>query len=236
MTLVHGVIDDSDITARILFPTREREPFLPFERFAESVATSRKKGDLHAHLGQEVVTYVLEGHIEHEYGAGVHDNLTEGSILVLTASDEVRHALTMEKGHTARWLSIVSRLPEHAEPAPSSLKIRTPKPSPVGSDGAARTSLIGPNGAVPSSSGLELTDVAFAKRGSAFFRLGHDRRGLVYALHGTGAVDDHELELGHGALLENMSAISIQGEAGYRVALASVPRSGPESSPGDAGK
>jgi len=33
-----------------------------------------------------------------------------------------------------------------------------------------------------------------------------------------------------------MSAISIQGEAGYRVALASVPRSGPESSPGDAGK
>ena len=91
MTLVHGVIDDSDITARILFPTREREPFLPFERFAESVATSRKKGDLHAHLGQEVVTYVLEGHIEHEYGAGVHDNLTEGSILVLTASDEVRH-------------------------------------------------------------------------------------------------------------------------------------------------
>jgi len=57
MSIVHGVIDDSDITARILFPTREKEPFLPFERFAESVATSRKKGDLHAHLGQEVVTY-----------------------------------------------------------------------------------------------------------------------------------------------------------------------------------
>src|SRR5947199_7647764 len=131
---------------------------------------------------------------------------------------------------------MLARLPGLTRLAPSSLKIRTPESAHVGSDGAARTSLIGPNGAVPSSSGLELTDVAFAKRGSAFFRLGHDRRGLVYALHGTGAVDDHELALGHGALLENMSAISIQGEAGYRVALASVPRSGPESSPGDAGK
>src|SRR5205823_5465832 len=79
MSIVHGVIDDSDITARILFPTREKEPFLPFERFAESVATSRKKGDLHAHLGQEVVTYVLEGTVDHEYGAGVHDNLTPAS-------------------------------------------------------------------------------------------------------------------------------------------------------------
>jgi len=235
MSIVHGVIDDSDITARILFPTREKEPFLPFERFAESVATSRKKGDLHAHLGQEVVTYVLEGTVDHEYGAGVHDNLTPGSILVLTASQEVRHALTMEKGRTARWLSIVARLPGLTGLAPSSLKIRTPESAPVGSDGAARTSLIGPNGAVPSSAGLELTDIAFAKRGSAFFRLGHDRRGLVYVLHGTGSVDDHELELGHGALLENMSAISIQGEAGYRIALASVPRSGPESSSGGAG-
>src|SRR5205823_5465831 len=89
-------------------------------------------------------------------------------------------------------------------------------------------------GARQLDAGLELTDIAFAKRGSAFFRLGHDRRGLVYVLHGTGSVDDHELELGHGALLENMSAISIQGEAGYRIALASVPRSGPESSSGGA--
>src|SRR5437762_12029058 len=124
MSIVHGVIYYSDITARILFPTREKEPFLPFERFAESVATSRKKGDLHAHLGQEVVTYVLEGTVDHEYGAGVHDTLTPGAILALTASEEVRHALTMEKGHTARWLSIVAGLPAPAASAPPSLTIR----------------------------------------------------------------------------------------------------------------
>src|SRR5438876_12031546 len=109
MTLVHGVIDDSDITARILFPTREREPFLPFERFAESVATSRKKGDLHAHLGQDDVTYILECTVDHEYGAGVHDDLTPASILVLTAAVEVRRARSMEKWHTLGWLSRVAR-------------------------------------------------------------------------------------------------------------------------------
>src|SRR5205823_7786518 len=126
----------------------QQQPFPPYERFPETVAASRKEGPLHAHPGQEVVTYVLEGTVDPEYGAGVHDNLTPGSILVLTASQEVRHALTMEKGHTARWLSIVARLPGLTGLAPSSLKIRTPESAPVGSDGAARTSLIGPNGAV----------------------------------------------------------------------------------------
>jgi redox-sensitive bicupin YhaK (pirin superfamily) len=226
MTVVQGDIDSTDITARLLFPTPERKAFLPFERFAESVATSRKKGELHAHTGQEVVTYVLEGYIDHEYGAGVHDNLTQGSVLLLTAPapDEVRHALTMERGRTARWLSIVARLPPLAEPATPSLKIKTPASAPVGSDGTVRVPLIGPNGAVPSSSGLELTDIAFEKRGNAFVRLGRDRRGLAYALQGTGSIDDHELEPGHGALLEKMSAISVQGEAGYRIVYASLPR------------
>src|SRR5437762_12642369 len=132
MSIVHGVIDDSDITARILFPTREKEPFLPFERFAESVATSRKKGDLHAHLGQEVVTYVLECTVDHEYGAGVHDNLPPGSILVLTASQAVRHAQTMEKEHTGRWLSLDASFPVLSGFAASSLKIRTPKAARIG--------------------------------------------------------------------------------------------------------
>src|SRR5439155_24534422 len=44
MTLVHGVIDDSDITARILFPTQQREPFLPLELVAEPAAPPRTEG------------------------------------------------------------------------------------------------------------------------------------------------------------------------------------------------
>src|SRR5437773_1508292 len=74
------------------------------------------------------------------------------------------------------------------------------------------------------SSGLELIDIGFAKEATAFLRVGRDRRGIAYVLSGIGSVENHGLEPGHGVLLENMSGLSLHGEAGYRVALASVPR------------
>jgi redox-sensitive bicupin YhaK (pirin superfamily) len=94
----------------------------------------------------------------------------------------------------------------------------------VGSDGTVRTSLVGSNGPARTSSGLELIDIGFAKEATAFLRVGRDRRGIAYVLSGIGSVENHGLEPGHGVLLENMSGLSLHGEAGYRVALASVPR------------
>src|SRR5256885_1380146 len=101
------------MTAHLLFPTHNEPSFLPFQRFAESMATSRKKGELHSHVGEE---------------------------------------------------------------------------------------------------------------GTTFLRVGRDRRGIAYALSGIGSVNDHSLEPGHAVLLENRSGLSLNGEAGYRVAFASVPR------------
>ena len=212
------------MTAHLLFPTRDAPSFLPFQRFAESMATSRKKGELHSHIGEEVITYVLEGYIDHEDGSGNHASLTQGSLLVLTARDEARHALRMERGRTARWLSIVVRLPAAGEAPSTSLQVMTPERASVGSDGTIRTSLVGPNGPARASSGLELSDIGFVKEGTGFLRVGRDRRGIAYVLSGVGSVNDHSLEPGHAVLLENRSGLSLNGEAGYRVALASVPR------------
>ena len=212
------------MTAHLLFPTHNEPSFLPFQRFAESMATSRKKGELHSHVGEEVITYVLEGYIDHEDGSGNHASLTQGSLLVLTARDETRHALRMERGRTARWLSIVVRLPAGGEAPSAALQVLTPERPSVGSDGTIRTALIGSNGPARTSSDLEFTDIGFVKEGTTFLRVGRDRRGIAYALSGIGSVNDHSLEPGHAVLLENRSGLSLNGEAGYRVAFASVPR------------
>jgi len=224
MAIVHGEIDASDVTTHLLFPTRDKRLFLPFERFAESVATSRKKGEMHPHVGEEVIAYVLEGSIDHEDGSGNHADLTQGSLLVLTAQDEIRHALRMERGRTARWLSVVVRLPPSAVQPTRSFQVLKPERPSAGSDGTIRTPLVGSNGPARTSSGLELVEIEFVKGGTAFLRMGRDRRGVAYALGGVGSIEDHALEPGHGALLENMSALSIHADPGYRVALASVPR------------
>src|SRR5438128_8849961 len=112
LTIVHGEIDASDTTAHLLFPTRDEQPFLPFQRFAESMATSRRKGEMHPHIGEEVIQYVLEGYIDHEDGSGNHTSLTEGSILVLTAQDEVQHAIRKDRGLTYILHTIVENKPE----------------------------------------------------------------------------------------------------------------------------
>ena len=75
--------DLSDPTAHLLMPTAEQGPFPPFDRFAESVATSRMQAGLHPHLSEEVVAYVLDGYVRHEDGTGNHTVMNPGSVLVV---------------------------------------------------------------------------------------------------------------------------------------------------------
>src|SRR5207249_2366261 len=118
--------DLSDPTSHLLMPTAEQGPFPPFDRFAETVATKRIQVGLHPHLAEEVVAYVLDGYVHHEDG-GTHTVLSPGSVLVVTAHQEIRHELTMQpsqEGGSARWLSIVLRLPWHTEAPPTSIQIK----------------------------------------------------------------------------------------------------------------
>ena len=99
--------DLSDPTSHLLMPTAEQGPFPPFDRFAETVATKRIQVGLHPHLAEEVVAYVLDGYVHHEDG-GTHTVLSPGSVLVVTAHQEIRHELTMQpsqEGRSARWQS-----------------------------------------------------------------------------------------------------------------------------------
>src|SRR2546423_15320579 len=81
--------DLSDPTSHLLMPTAEQGPFPPYDRFAETVATSRMQLGLHSHLAEEVVTYVLDGSVHHEDGGGPHTVLSPGSVLVITAHQGV---------------------------------------------------------------------------------------------------------------------------------------------------
>src|SRR5438445_13884848 len=80
--------DLSDPTAHLLMPTVEQGPFLPFERFAQTLATRRTQLGLHPHRVEEVVTYVLDGYVHHEDGSGTHTVLAPGPVLGVTAATE----------------------------------------------------------------------------------------------------------------------------------------------------
>lgn len=223
LKIVHGEIDASDRTTSLLFPNRDQGPWLPFERFSETMTTARTKLGRHPHQTQEVLIYMVEGEVDHVDGSGKREALTPGSVAVLTAHEEISHDLEMLRGKRARWLSVVIRMPWHTEPPPTKVQIKTAGAATEQSDGTVQKPVVGPLARADASSGLECTDIEFARNATAFFRIGRGRRAVAYVLSGSGMVDDVPIKSGSGALLENTSAVAIGGSPGYRIVLATVP-------------
>src|SRR5213593_2873787 len=224
LKIVQGEIDASDKTTSLLLPNRDQGPWLPIERFAETMTTSRTKLGRHPHQAEEVLIYMVEGEVDHVDGSGRRDALTPGSVAVLTAHEEISHDLEMLEGKRARWLSVVIRLSWHTEPPPTSIQIKMAGDPAEGSDGTVQRPVVGPLARADASSGLECTDIEFARKATGFFRIGRNRRAVAYVLAGSGMIDDVPIKSGSWALLENMSAVAIGGSPGYRIVLASVPR------------
>src|SRR2546430_16999654 len=76
LTIAHGEIDASDKTTSLLFPTRAQAPWLPFERFAETMTTARTKLGRHGHHAEEVVIYLVDGEDDHVADPGPRSALT----------------------------------------------------------------------------------------------------------------------------------------------------------------
>lgn len=229
----HGMVvirssheDLSDPTSHLLMPTAEQGPFLPFDRFAETVATKRKQVGLHPHLAEEVVAYVLDGYVHHEDGSGKHSVLNLGSVLVVTAHEEVRHELTMQpsqEGRSARWISLVLRLPWHTEEPPTSIQIKDAGDATQALDGTVRRPVVGPLARAETFRGLECTDIEFTREANVSFPIDRGRRGVVYVLHGSGMIEKNPVETGRGALFEHVSRLTMHGSPRFRAFLATIP-------------
>lgn len=221
--VVHGEIDADERTTRLLFPTKDAPAWLPFERFAESMTTARDQTGRHAHMAQEVVMYMLEGEIVHVDQTGRRETLTPGSTVVLTAHEESSHELVPSKGKRARWLSVVVRLPWHTEPPPTSLQVKGPSEATEAPDGTVQRPVVGPLARADSRTGLQVLDIAFARKGTGFYKIGRGHRAVAYALDGTGTINDVPVNPGSGVLLEDVPSLALSGTPGYRVVLAMIP-------------
>ena len=218
--------DLSDPTSHLLMPTAEQATFPPYDRFAETVATRRMQLGLHSHLAEEVVTYVLDGSVHHEDGGGTHTVLSPGSVLVITAHQEIRHELTLQptqEGRSARWLSIVLRLPWHTQAPPTSIQIKDAGDATESLDGTIQRPVVGALARADTFMQLECTDLEFTREADVSFPIDRHRRGVAYVLRGSGMIEKKPVEMGHGALFENVAKLSLYASPGFRVFLATVP-------------
>jgi quercetin 2,3-dioxygenase len=226
LRVVSSRIDLDDTSGRVLFPSMAQGPWLPFLRFAET-RTTRAENDPggHPHRREEVMNYILEGHVDYEDDLGHRSLLGPGTVVLLTARDEVRHNLIANSDSPARWLSVVVECPPSSgEPYHRFQTAPGATPAPAG-DGSIERRLVGSGAPVLASSGLTCTDVELRAGARCVRTLPRGQRAVVYVYEGSGRVDDRPVETGNGALLENATEIVFRAETGARVLFASAPRS-----------
>ncbi len=223
LRLVPGEVQARNATTRMVMPTSTQPAWAPFERVGEVLVTTAREFPSHAHQRQEVLTYMVEGFAIYEREEESPQRLLPGAIRLLTSHGKSTHRIKPERGGPIRWFSVVVGLPKGAEDEVR-LQIGRSTPEGVPGEGAIVRPLVGPRAKISSARGLESTDVEFMESGTTFQKVGHDRRGVVYALSGRGMIDSQALDVGEGVLVENAAGIAIQGLPGFRVVLSTMPR------------
>ncbi|MCI4352970.1 MAG: pirin family protein [Thermoplasmata archaeon] len=223
--VVASRIELDDVAGRVLFPSLLQGPWLPFLRFAETSTTGDDAdAEGHSHYEEEVLNYILAGRVDYEDETGQHSVLEPGTVEFLTAREATRHKLRVPKqGFQTRWLSVVVQFPR-GSPGPTHPIQVAPGPMRYrASEATIERFLVGPEALVASGAGLECIDIEFRKDGRCVCPLGRERRAVAYMFEGSGSVNDQLVEMGAGALFDNVTKVSIQAKSGTRLLLASAP-------------
>ncbi len=226
LRVVSSHVDLEDVTGRVLFPTPLVGPWIPFERFAETVRTG--SGDVsegHSHRAEEVMSYIVEGPVEYEDDVGRHSLLDTGAVALLTARDEAHHNLMAKPAPRSRWLSVLVRYPSDLEGPPHRVQIARGNLPVRSGAGTIERLLVGPEAAIDSASGLTCVDLEFRKAARCVCPVGVERRAIAYTYEGSVTVGDQLVEVGAAALLDGVREASFAAKPGSRVLLASAPRS-----------
>jgi redox-sensitive bicupin YhaK (pirin superfamily) len=222
---VQGEVQNRTTTSRLLVPTAAAASWPPFSRVVETIATAQRTVPAHAHEGEEVLTWVVEGFASYQFQAEPATPVSANSVRLLCAPTKVTHRVSPSQGGTVRWLSLVVGLPVGGADGPA-LFAASPGPSETQGDGTVMRALAGPGSEIPTRSGLRAREIRFVAVGTTFQAIGHGRSAVAYVLSGRGSIDDQPVDVGEGMLLGDVAGVAIHGQPGLQLILASAPRPG----------
>jgi redox-sensitive bicupin YhaK (pirin superfamily) len=217
-----GEIENGVVTTRRLVPSTGQPSWSPFQRVTESIANRGRQLPSHTHEREEVLTYVTEGFASYQLEGGTVEPLPRGSARLLTAPGQVSHRVGPAKGGAIRWFNLVVALPAGSADSPRLQSMGPESPS-VEEDTVQVRPILGPGAPMTSVSGLACQELQFTGEGTTFRQVGANRRAVVYALSGRGAVDRKEMEGGEAALIEGMQGVAVEGHGGFCVIVATAP-------------
>jgi len=218
-TVQHG----TGVNSNRAFPTNNYphnlDPFVLFERFyiepGEGFPT-------HPHRGFEIVSYMLDGGMEHEDSLGVSHTAEEGDAMRITTGGGIEHSeFPAGEGAGCNGLQLWVNLPREKKEIDADYEDADAAELPTTEeDGATVTTVVGEGS--PLSLVTEMTYRDVRVDGSWTWEPPEEWAGFVYGVSGEGAVDGEAFGKGDVVAMPDARNVTLDGE--FRaVAVAGAP-------------
>ena len=171
---------------------------------------------MHAHRDMEIITYILEGALQHEDSMGNGSIIRPGDVQRMSAGTGVRHSEKNPSSDEAVHLLQIWILPDtlDLEPGYEQKRFET-------ADKQGRLRLIasrdGRDGAITVHQDVDLYAGVFAPGDRARLELRPDRHAWVQVARGTVTVNGQRLDQGDGAALSDEAALDLTADADAEV-------------------
>ena len=222
----HGTGVDSNRA----FPTNtypeHLDPFVLFERF---FIEPERGFPMHEHGGFEIVSYMIDGGMDHGDSLGVTHTATEGDVMRITAGSGIQHSEFPADGAACSGLQLWVNLPREAKGIDPSYDDATGDELPTEvEDGATVTTVVGDGSPIELHTRMEYLDVAVTDRWT--WTIPDGWSGFLYGVAGRGTVDGERFAEGDVLPVTSARDLTLDrdgAEAFRAVAVAGSPHEEP---------
>lgn len=210
------------------FPTNSHlqnlDPFVLFERF---YIEPDQGFPMHTHRGFEIVSYMIDGGMDHEDSLGVANTAEQGDAMRITTGEGIRHSEFPAGDRGCNGLQLWVNLPrDEKEVAPDYADASADELPTEELSGATVTTVVGEDAPFSLRTPMEYLDVTVHDEWA--WTPPADWAGFLYAVEGEGDVDGDSMAEGDVFTLTGGRAVDVHSQSGLRiVALSGQPHDEP---------
>jgi len=203
------------------FPTdsypHNLDPFVLFERF---YIDPDKGFPMHPHRGFEIVSYMIEGGMEHEDSLGVANTAYENDAMRITTGSGIRHSEFPADGQACTGLQLWVNLPQAEKDADPDYVDATADALPTEErDGATVTTVIGDGSPISLYTPMEYLDVSVTDAWT--WSVPTEWSGFLYGVAGSGTVEGHSFTDGAVLPVTDARSVALRSDESLRVVAVS---------------
>ncbi|KAA9398181.1 pirin family protein [Haloarcula sp. CBA1130] len=216
-TVRHG----TGVNSNRAFPTdgypHNLDPFVLFEQF---YIDPEKGFPMHPHRGFEIVSYMIEGGMEHEDSLGVTNTAYECDVMRITAGSGIRHSEFPADGRACTGLQLWVNLPQAAKDADPDYVDATATELPTEDlNGATVTTVIGDGSPISLYTPMEYLDVSVTDAWT--WSVPEEWSGFLYGVDGDGSVGGQSFTAGDVLPVTDAQSVTLRSKESLRIVAVS---------------